>query len=257
MFDFVFVVLTYRNSEDLKNFIQSAVKITETWKIIVVNSFFDEQSLEEIKKIAISNNCDFLNVENKGYGSGNNKGIEYALQNYQFKFLVISNPDIEIIQLSTKYIKKIGVGIFGPRIIRRNGRDQNPYFPYKSKIVLRLRCIYSITGILPFYYCSILLNKFYRFTFRVIGKRQVYSLHGSFLIFSYSILKDLIPIFDENIFLFAEEEYLALKAFQNKIPMYYLKELKVFHHEDGSMQFLQHKIIELTRRSLKIVYKLK
>lgn len=256
MLDFVFIVLTYRNSEDLMHFIQSADKITETYKIIVVNSFFDEKSLEEIKKIATSNNCDFLNVENKGYGSGNNRGIEYAIQKYQFKYLVISNPDIEIVQLSTKILNNIGSGIFGPRIIRKNGRDQNPYFPYKSGIVIGLRCFYAITGIIPFYYGSILLNKLYRFIFRITGKRQVYCLHGSFLIFSSNILEDFIPLFDENIFLFAEEEYLALKAFQKNIRMYYLKELTVFHHEDGSMQFLSQKIIELERKALKTVYKL-
>ena len=96
-FDFVFVVLTYRNTKDLSSFFINNT-ITDS-KVIVVNSFYDESTEVEFQKISNENMADFINVENLGYGNGNNTGIEFAINNYEFKFLIISNPDVLIIKM--------------------------------------------------------------------------------------------------------------------------------------------------------------
>ena len=43
MFDFVFIILTYKNYNDLQFFLENN-RISNS-KIIVVNSFFDEKSI--------------------------------------------------------------------------------------------------------------------------------------------------------------------------------------------------------------------
>ena len=97
----VIILLTYRNSSDLRNFIEIAKKKCRySYKIICVNSFYDLDSKEKIEKICIHNKIDFLNVENKGYGYGNNQGIIFANDHYNFDYLIISNPDIEIVKFS-------------------------------------------------------------------------------------------------------------------------------------------------------------
>ena len=42
-------------------------------------------------------------------------------------------------------------------------------------------------------------------------------------------------VYDENIFLFAEEMVLAAKARKLCLNTFFLKEISVFHKEDGSM----------------------
>ena len=93
-YDFVFVVLVYRNTKDLEDFFCS-LKVPYS-KVVVVNSFFDDKTEQEFQSIAQRNRADFISVPNKGYGFGNNTGCRYALENYKFKYLVISNADIEI-----------------------------------------------------------------------------------------------------------------------------------------------------------------
>ena len=48
MFDFVFIILTYKNYNDLQFFLENN-RISNS-KIIVVNSFFDEKSKLFLKK---------------------------------------------------------------------------------------------------------------------------------------------------------------------------------------------------------------
>lgn len=77
-YKFLFVVLVYRNSADLYDFIISVKQNFTNYKIVVVNSYYDNESLKVIEDIAISNDCEFINVANKGYSYGNNLGIGYA-----------------------------------------------------------------------------------------------------------------------------------------------------------------------------------
>ena len=77
-YKYVFIVLTYRNVEDVRGFLKSLENCTESYKTIIVNSFFDEKCKNEIEKVALQYECDFVNVPNKGYGAGNNFGIELA-----------------------------------------------------------------------------------------------------------------------------------------------------------------------------------
>ena len=95
-FKYIFVVLTYRNTEDIIDLLDSMKRQVEDYKVVVVNSFYDEETATIIESIAKKYDAVFINVENKGYSYGNNRGIEYALKNYAFEWLVIANPDTVI-----------------------------------------------------------------------------------------------------------------------------------------------------------------
>ena len=85
--DFIFVVLVYRNIDDLKDFFDHFT--IPNSKVVVINSFYDKNSESSLKNIAEENDADFISVPNKGYGAGNNRGIEYVLNNYDFKYKYI------------------------------------------------------------------------------------------------------------------------------------------------------------------------
>ena len=59
VYDFVFVVLVYRNTKDLEDFFTSLK--TPNAKVVVVNSFYDDDSRAKFEAVALAHNADFLN----------------------------------------------------------------------------------------------------------------------------------------------------------------------------------------------------
>lgn len=241
--DVIFVVLTYRNTEDLEDFFISLSSCNATNKVIIVNAFFDKETSEIFQKKAEYYQADFIEIENKGYGYGNNIGIKHAKEHYDFKYLIISNPDIELNKFSLEALKGAEKGVVGPEIIAKNGKRQNPMYYIKSTMALKLIYFGIKRNSRMLFFLGRVINKL----IRDIGRKKaakfqgsllpVYQLHGSFVIFSFFALEKLGTVYDETMFLFAEESYLSYLLEKNRIPSFYCKEIQVYHKEDGSMQF--------------------
>lgn len=113
IYDFVFIVQVYRNTEDLEDFFHSLG--VPNAKVIVVNSFYDEASESDFRKLTVQYAADFISVPNKGYGAGNNVGVKHAQKHYSFKYLIISNADIKIEKLNVAQLEKYGDSIIATR----------------------------------------------------------------------------------------------------------------------------------------------
>lgn len=260
-FDIIFVVLTYRNTEDLKDFINSVrERVKDTYNIIVVNSYYDDSSYNEFYSIAMENDCDFLNVENKGYGYGNNRGIEFAKANYEFKFLIVSNPDIEIINFSIKDLEGLEDCIIAPQIKTLTGKNQNPHYYLKSELIEWLNYCGCVKDNMKLVYIGIIINKLYRVInllidrYLKIKRRKIYAAHGSFVIFGYNALNKLGTVYDERIFLYCEENHLARLALEKSITTYMVPTIKVLHKEDGSVGLENINSFNYIRESFIIYY---
>ena len=263
-FDIIFCVLTYKNHVDLAEFIENLNinnSINFSYKIIVVNSFADNKSLEKIKEIALNNECIFIESENKGYGFGNNLGIAYAKANYEYKYIVVCNPDILIKQFNIKELIGEEKNIIAPEIMALHGKKQNPlsysYMPLNEKLTYigfkkRLKLVF---------YTSIFINKIERniksfiCNIQSIEKKQIYACHGSCIIFSKYAIEKLYPVFDENLFLFCEESDLAKKAEHSNVSITFNKNIIIFHKEDGSMKLSNRDLNDIHRKSYLYYYK--
>lgn len=253
IYDFIFVVLVYRNTDDLKDFFAN-LKISNT-KTIVVNSFFDELSDNEFNKIAVINKADFISVPNNGYGTGNNIGCEHALKNYQFKYLIISNADIILKQMRIEDLSN--TLITAPKIITARGKKQNPAKPYDNPLAEWL--IYkSFTNNIPILlWCSLVITRLLREFFFITNKfgcNRIYEVHGAFIIIPYNILKKLHPLFNEKMFLFSEEDHLARLTKKHCIMKEYNSKVIVFHKEDGSVNLLDKIPSDLEKMSFLTYY---
>lgn len=253
----VFVVLTYRNHSDLQEFISSLVNIEQDYHVIVVNSYFDEESKNNIETIATSNHCTFLNVPNNGYSSGNNRGIEYANQYFEYEYLIVSNADIMIEKLPIDELDSLERGIYAPQIIALRGVAQNPMLVIENPLSdwLMYRGFKSSNKWLT--YSGIALNKIIRETWRLLFKGKVSKIfqpHGSFLIFSRESIQRLGTVFDENVFLMGEEFILAKKAKLLSLPVFYTPKLNCLHKEDGSIDLFSGNLQEEYRKSMIYFY---
>lgn len=257
-YKYIFVILVYRNADDLYDCLKSIQEKVNDYKIIIVNSFYDYESEKNISEIAYNYGCEFLSVENKGYGAGNNKGIEYALSKYDFDYIVLSNPDIIIEEFTDEVLKSNKDCVVAPLIKTLNGKSQNPYWMYKCSFAEWLIYQGQKHGNTTMYYVGVAINKI----IREIGLKKflsspkkfdfVYATHGSFVFFPHSLFDKIGLFYDENMFLFAEEPYIAHVFEDAGIKSIITKDVKILHKEDGSMKI--SKIDENSEAQKSIIY---
>jgi GT2 family glycosyltransferase len=213
-----------------------------------------------VHKIVDENsNAVLIDVPNNGYSYGNNRGIEYSINNYLFKYLIISNPDIEIkkFNLPKENLQSV---IYGPVIKTLSGKDQNPFRPIVTKTGERFQ--YQMNKkrnyrLLTFRKgANKILRELFlaRFLRERSDQKQVYSLHGSFVIFTYDAILKLGKIYYEKMFLFGEEELLSYRCKKHGIPMIMTKDVEVLHKEDGSMKLANIKTLDQEAKSYIIYY---
>lgn len=257
----VFIVLTYRNTSDIKDFLKSLGEHFDDYKVIIVNSYYDDISMKIIEDIANEYDCVFLNVPNKGYGYGNNRGIEYCEKHYDYEFLIISNPDIVIIKNTLDFQQYISKEIvIAPRITTLSGKKQNPYWVFDNFLAeyfiylgyKRKKCLLLYTGIA--------INKILRSLFNCIfgisrkAEAKIFAAHGSFVIFSRKTIEKMGILYDENMFLFAEEAFLAHRLKNKKVRTILVKDIEVLHKEDSSMRIAQLDLDSEIRNSVIYYY---
>ncbi|MFA6830838.1 MAG: hypothetical protein WCR36_00995 [Bacteroidaceae bacterium] len=254
-YKYIFVVLVYRNTSDLIDFFHH-FDIPDS-NVVVVNSFYDADSEQEFSDIANRYSADFISVPNKGYGAGNNKGVEYALAHYDFKYLIISNADITIEKLNINDLSKYGNSIIAPKILNLRGRNQNPsspFFPGNIYSAIKAWCFNGnhhklIWGVYAY-------SRFTKIIYYLMAPfhKKIFSAHGAFVIIPHESLTKLVPLYDEEMFLFIEEEYLGLKAHRLSISTMYAPEIVIRHKEDGSMNLANVNTFEREKQSYLVYY---
>lgn len=258
-FKYVFVVLVYKNIDVLNDFFNSFC-ISDA-KVIVVNSFFDSSSLEKCKKIALQNNANFIPIENKGYGYGNNIGIAYAIKHYYFKYLVVSNSDVIIKDLSCLESFNEPNAIIAPETRMISNKRQNPSTPWKLPFLFEIthyalkknnKFLYTLTHI----YTRLSRELFFIYA-RLFKKTKykIFSPHGSFIIATQEAVHTLHPLFDDNMFLYNEEWYLAMKARINEVTIYYCPDIKILHLEGASSDTSSNAFFKYSKQSYDVFYK--
>lgn len=238
-YDIVFVVLVYKNTEVLSDFFKT-LNIPFSYHVVVVNSFFDEESEKTCKQIAKEYGATFIPVPNKGYGTGNNVGCDYALNHFDFNFLIISNSDIVVKNLCYLNELKYKVAVYAPETKMLNGHKQNPNIPYYSRIYMGMLNLGYGINFPKIKRLGLILNRFYRevafFYMRLFKKKElrIFSPHGSFIVFTKNAVRKLLPIFNDKMFLYNEELFLAFNCKKQHVPVIYAPELKVLHLEGAS-----------------------
>lgn len=259
-YDIIFVVCTYGAHEDLIRFIESTKKIKYSYKIIVANSFCDEKSKILIENIAKKEDCDFLALENNGYGYSLNEGIDYANKNYCYKYIAITNADILIKELNLNNISEEKV-VLAPQIKTLSGKRQNPFYIFPHFKLFKFSKFYRELLRKESSLIVVIVAKIERIIFNTLYVnrkclKKIYAAHGSFIVFSRNTIDTIGRPFEDDIFLYCEENFLGFKLRENKIPLYYTNDIKVLHTEDGSSSFYKHKINDETKKSMAKYYDL-
>lgn len=257
---FFFIILLFKNTTDIRACIKSIKQFKIDCQILLVNSYYDDPTLHKVKEIALEEKCEFLNIPNKGYGYGNNRGIEFANQNYDYDFIIISNPDIIIKKFKEPNFSREKKVVIGPIIKTKNGKMQNPYLSidcifldkllysgFKSGNKIKTLICYAINRLIR-------EGFLFGFRFKEQSIQKVYAVHGSFFLISHKALDEIGLPYDEDMFLFAEESHLAHLLKEKRIPAYIDKNIEILHKEDGSINLSDINIVGEAARSYIIYY---
>jgi len=238
-YELVFVVLVYRNIDVLRQFF-STLTLSCGYRVIVVNSFFNQETEDACRALSDEYDADFISVPNKGFGAGNNRGCSYVMDHYRYRFLILSNSDVIIRDISCLMQMEEQMAVYAADVRMENGHRQNPHLPFKVGLYLKLLDLsYKWKS-------NVLMNVAFAFN-RVLrelvlvwtkmnGGRiiRIFSAHGSFIVMTYQASQVLNPIFHEGMFLYNEELYLAHRCRMLRIPVYYVPRLKIIHMEGAS-----------------------
>lgn len=242
----LFITVNYCNAaltiQLLKNLY--ALSGIENFEIAVVDntpSNTDFDKINEYKNsISHPNLTLFRSEKNLGYFGAANFVIKNDIfKNYSFKYIIISNNDIEIPD-SNFLITLLGIpedaAVIAPDIISiLSHNHQNPYRerPIKQSQKIQYQLLYSN------YYVGYLLHFIRKIFKKILLKnkredtnysRKIFSAHGSFFIFTKKYF-DAGCIIDDTNFLYGEEDTVSAQCNKHAIPIIYYPELKVYHNE--------------------------
>lgn len=219
------IILNYNDYETTYDMLNRIKYFKEIDIIVVVDNMSLDNSYERLKKIENEKIKVISSNENKGYASGNNVGIKYLVNNYKVDNIIISNPDIILKDSDIKILKDDLKNNKNIDII-------SPYIDEKGKI--------SRGWKLPRYIDELLCNMNF---FHKIGENnlkykddyykddltKVDVVSGCFFMIRKESFEK-IGYFDENTFLYYEENIIGKKLKDNNMNTYVDKRVNIIHN---------------------------
>ena len=162
---------------------------------------------------------------------------------YEFEYVIISNPDIVV----EKRISDIpDAEIIAPKIVAASGKNQNPMMIREVKLADYFIYRGIKNNIILLFYGGIALKKITNKLCMFFNKNNkyinIFAAHGSFVIIRKNVIECIQPLYDENMFLFAEEGVLAQRCRKEGFCTIYDSEIEINHKEDGCMKLADFSI---------------
>lgn len=232
------IIVNYNDSDDTIKYVKMITEYEVINRIVIVdnNSTYDG----EINKLKILENEKTIVIKaekNGGYDYGNNTGIKYLESlREKYDYYIISNPDIEITEDAIKHCLNVidndeDIGIIAPRMYNK---DNKPIRRSSWKIRTFWLDVIHSTRLLEVLFYKKLRNGEYLENDYKNEILEVEAISGAFFIIRAEILKQ-IGYFDENVFLFYEEDILAQNIRQSGFITVSLNSEKFIHYESQTI----------------------
>lgn len=265
---FGFVILHYMAYEmtvDCVEHIQKMASDIAVQIVIVDNASLNNSGkLLEEKYKSNSNIHVLLNNKNLGFAQGNNLGYLYLKANFDCDFIIVMNNDVLVEQtdfyeqIESVYQKTnfavLGPDIFSPKLnASQSPSYRNDVKNLEGRTIDDIQTIYSnickFNNHVSYYWIRHSLARIVR---KFIPKKSMNSLkvdnkffdankdyenvvlHGACYIFSKDFIKQRTLCFNQNTFLYFEEDILHYECRKQKLKMIYSPAVKVIHLEDVS-----------------------
>lgn len=214
--------------------------------IAVVDNNSPNNSYNELKKYQSEKISVIQSGKNGGYSYGNNVGIKYLVANFGVDIIGIANPDVVF---DNEFVRRVKIlfdeypdyAVITGLMTNSEGYVSSHIFHEKDTASKFLRAgLCSLTAFMsPF---TIKLQKIFHVQPPEVYKQyidkhrindselvEVMSTHGSLF---FARVKDFqaIGLFDENVFMYYEEEILSAKIYRSGKKVGVAPEIKFVHH---------------------------
>ena len=230
------IILNYNTYDETVVCVRSIrEKTTIPFHIYVVDNNSSDNSGKKLEKTYDSDNdvSVILNAVNSGYSAGNNVGIKEAVSNGH-KYIAIVNSDVEILNDAFKIMIETlksddDIMIVGPSVINNDKVESQ---------ILRKRLTFKTFLLDRHPICDILRRKenepdrYYSFSDVGVTKADG-SVCGCCFCISAEDFRS-IHYFDENVFLYYEEDIIAYKMLEKQKLAAVNADAKIWHKENIS-----------------------
>lgn len=219
-----FVIINYNDSDTTIRLLNNIKNYKILKEIVIVDNKSTDDSVKELEKFTDDKITLLVNDENKGYSSGMNLGAKYLLEKYKNINIIFSNADIII--KNEQDLEKLNsrinddIVLVGPTVNEHGSinRGWKLSTPFKESL-------YNI----PYFH-----NKFkkcflyYSDEYYSNEISYVDVVSGCFFLINGDFLKK-INYFDDNIFLYYEENILASKIKKENKKVVIDNEVEIIH----------------------------
>lgn len=232
------IVVNYNDVEDTLNYVKKITEYEIINRIVVVDNMSTTNDALEKLKVLQSDKVDVISSEkNGGYSYGNNFGIKNLESKGEiYDYYIISNPDIEVsenaIQKCVEELEKNEkTAVVAPRMF--NSADK-PIRRATWKFRTFRRDVVHSSRILEVLCYKVLKNGEYNEEDYKNERLKVDCISGAFFIMRRNVYEE-INRFDENVFLFYEEDILAKQLLEKQYDTICLNNIKFKHFESRTI----------------------
>lgn len=232
------IVVNYNDVEDTLKYVNKITEYKNIDRIVVVDNMSTiENTLERLKELANDKVLVISSDKNGGYSYGNNFGIRYLQErNEQYDCYIISNPDIEVseeaIQKCIKELEdNVKTAVVAPRMVNSKGKNIR-----RSAWKFRTfgRDVVHSSRILEILLYKILRNGEYNEKDYENPRLKVDCISGAFFLIRKNVY-DEIKGFDDNVFLFYEEDILGKQLAEKGYETISLNDISFKHYESQTI----------------------
>lgn len=221
----IFLIINYNDYQTTEKILDNVKDYKILDKIIVVDNNSMDDSFKKLSNFKSKKLIVIKNSQNKGYGSGINFGCKYINSKFGESYVFISNPDViiygeEDLQKLIQTFDK-DTAIVAPIIKEHEGYNRGWKIPSPIQDSL-LNLIYIHRFLRP----KLLFYKDECYKNNVM---EVEAVSGCFFVINSFILKQC-DYFDENIFLYYEENVIAKKIQKINKKVLINTQVEVFHN---------------------------
>lgn len=255
---FSFIIINYNYREDICKLIVSIEKsiLHKNYEIIIIDNASTDGSKEYFSNINSNIIYHYLD-KNIGYGAANNIGVSLAVTD----LIVLINPDTLII--SKEFDRLIALAesekiVLSPQIIYPDGKIQPNcasystckifimqslmlgYFVRKFNFIKKLQIIVDNFAFMKNSFIGVYLDNFSE----TFSEKECDWISGACMIMHKTIY-DKINGFDENFFLYCEDEDLCRRIREKDFIVCINAEFKIIHNE-GFIKARQNKMLTMS-----------
>ena len=219
------VIVNYNDAITTKTLLENIKDYSCLSLIVVVDNNSTDTSVKELKKLETKKIKIVEAKENKGYAAGLNIGAKYAIEKLKECHIIFSNSDIII--RDEKDLEKLGkdleskeIAVVGPTIVENKALNRGWKMPSISNEILQN---------LPWYGKHVKKKNLYKENHYQKELSFVDVVSGCIFAVDGKVLKE-IGYFDENTFLYYEEQILSKKLKQENQKVVVDNEVIVIHN---------------------------